>query len=642
MSSSADRRLTRAHELHRAGRVLEAKRMCEEIVAHDPLRHEAWAHLGRLLIQEEHYEQAVSSLSRAVSIAPAVAEYHANLGLAHGRAGRLEAAAGSMAQAAALEPHRAEAHYNLALVLGTLGSPYALAAFERASRLAPQNAQIRRAFAAALTRAGSVALVEGRLDEAEDFFRNALEHDSGSVPARFNLASALVQLGRTEESSATLRGLLELRPDEASARSNLLVVMNWSQSSDEDILREAIEFGSRHGPSRAHRTHANSRDPERRLRVGYFSADFSTLTPFLPVLFEAHDGAAFEFTCYSGAPSQDADVGRMRRHVHRWQEVSGLSDAALVDAIRTDQIDVLVDLTMHMAGSRLPAFADKPAPVQIAWLAYPGTTGIAAMDYRLTDPHLDPPGAPRHPYTEHSLHLPDSFWIYGDRLSDCEPGPLPATQNGFVTFGCLNSFAKTHDALVGLWSAVLRQVDDSRFILRAPSGKSRDRMLQAFERHGIAAARIEFVSQIPLREYLETYRRIDIGLDTFPYHGHTTSLDAAWMGVPTISRIGDKVVGRGGLSIARNLGLPGLAAEDDAGFVSTATDLANERPRLVTLRETLRARLRASPIMNAAEFARNLERAYRTAFRRWCEAATEGRTLSSDGRSASTCPERRR
>ncbi len=626
MSSSADRRLTCAHELHRAGRVLEAKRMCEEIVAHDPQRHEAWAHLGRLFIQEEHYEQAVSSLSRAVSIAPAVADYHVNLGLAHGRAGRLEAAAGSMAQAAALEPHRAEAHYNLALVLDALGSSYALAAFERAARLGPQNAQIRRAFAAALTRAGSVSLVEGRLDEAEDFFRNALEHDSVSVPTLFNLASALVQLGRADESFATLRGILKLRPDEWSARSNLLVVMNWSQSSDDDILREAIEFGSRHDPSRRHEAHPNSRDPGRRLRVGYFAADFSTLTPFLPALFEAHDGTAFEFTCYSGVPSQDADVDRMRRHVHRWREVSALSDAALVDAIRADQIDVLVDLTMHMAGSRLRAFADKPAPVQIAWLAYPGTTGVAAMDYRLTDPHLDPPDAPRHPYTERSLHLPDSFWLYGDRLPDCEPGPLPAMQNGFVTFGCLNSFAKTHDGLVGLWSAVLRQVDGSRFILRAPCGRSRDRILRTFERHGVATGRIEFVAQMPLREYLETYRRIDIGLDTFPCNGHTTSLDAAWMGVPTVSRIGDKVVGRGGLSIARNLGLPELAADNDAGFVSTATELANDRLRLLTLRETLRARLRASPIMNAAEYARNLEYAYRTAFRRWCEAAHGGST----------------
>jgi protein O-GlcNAc transferase len=273
--------------------------------------------------------------------------------------------------------------------------------------------------------------------------------------------------------------------------------------------------------------------------------------------------------------------------------------------VRAHGIDILVDLTMHMSVSQLMLFARKPAPVQIAWLAYPGTTGLAAMDYRVTDPHLDPPGASAQPYSEASLVMPESFWCYEAGSDAPDVAPLPARERGHVTFGCLNSFWKLNDA--------------SRFLLLAPEGSARKHLLAVLERSGVAAERIQFASRRPRAEYLTLYGGIDICLDALPYNGHTTSLDAFYMGVPVVTLVGDTIVGRAGLCQARNLDLPELVAETPDSFVNAAVTLAQDLERLAALRSGLRDRMRRSPLMDAPRFARNLERLYREAFQRWAE-----------------------
>jgi len=293
--------------------------------------------------------------------------------------------------------------------------------------------------------------------------------------------------------------------------------------------------------------------------------------------------------------------------------VRALDDAALCELIRQDGIDILVDFTMHIAGGRPLLFARKPAPLQIAWLAYPGTTGIEAMDFRLSDPRLDPDGFDNH-YSERTLRLTDSFWCYDPLTDQPEINPLPAIERGYLTLGCLNNPCKLTDYTLQLWGGVMRALPDARLELMVPPGRHRDRLLQRLQQQHIQAKRVGFVEFRPRAEYLRSYHGIDFGLDTFPYNGHTTSLDALWMGVPILTRVGRTSVGRAGLSQLYHVGLLDLAAESDAAFVGTAVALANDLPRLATLRGQLRTRLERSPLMDGPRFARNIEDACRSAW----------------------------
>ena len=287
-------------------------------------------------------------------------------------------------------------------------------------------------------------------------------------------------------------------------------------------------------------------------------------------LLSHHDHRQFEIFCYADVLRPDAVTERLRGYADVWRSTVGLSDQQLADLVRSDQIDILVDLTMHTADNRLLVFARKPAPVQVTWLAYPGTTGLSTIDYRLTDPYLDPPGLFDAFYSEESIRLPDTFWCY-DPLTDQPPvNALPALENGFITFGCLNNFCKVNDGCLALWAQVLRAVPQSRLLLRAPRGQAREHVLARLEQEGIAASRVEFADRQPRLEYLKLYQRIDLGLDPLPYNGHTTSLDAFWMGVPTLTLVGKTVVGRAGWSQLCNLGLKELAAETPEQYVALA------------------------------------------------------------------------
>jgi predicted O-linked N-acetylglucosamine transferase (SPINDLY family) len=295
-----------------------------------------------------------------------------------------------------------------------------------------------------------------------------------------------------------------------------------------------------------------------------------------------------------------------------------MTDEAVEQRIREDRVDVLVDLTLHMAQNRLLVFARKPAPVQVTFAGYPGTTGLSAIDYRLTDPYLDPPDFDDHCYAEESLRLADTFWCYDPPSGEPAVNPLPALEKGYVTFGCLNNFCKINPVVLKLWAQVLKAVERSQIMVLAAEGSHRRQTLDLLGREGIASDRVTFVARQSGRKYLELYHRIDMGLDTFPYNGHTTSLDSFWMGVPVVSLAGQTAVGRGGLSILSNLGLTELAAHDCERYIGIAVDLANNRPRLAELRATLRQRLQDSPLMDAPRFARNVEAAYRAMWQRWC------------------------
>jgi predicted O-linked N-acetylglucosamine transferase (SPINDLY family) len=318
---------------------------------------------------------------------------------------------------------------------------------------------------------------------------------------------------------------------------------------------------------------------------------------------------------YASVIRPDAVTERIRRATDAWHDVLGRSDAEVAEQIRRDGIDVLIDLTMHMAHNRALVFARKPAPVQAAWLAYPGGTGIAAMDYRLTDAFLDPVGEDPALYVEESLRLPDCWCCY-DPMSDAAPAS-PRGQRP-VCFGSLNNPCKLNEPLLHLWGGVLQRVADSRLLIQAISDRHRQEIGRLFESLGIALNRLEFVGRCGRGDYLRLYDRIDICLDPLPYNGITTTCDALWMGVPVVSLRGRTAAGRAGWSILSTIGLTELAADEPEDFLRIAAELAMDEPRLNDLRGTLRERMRRSPLMDGRRFAGNMESAYRQMWRSWC------------------------
>jgi predicted O-linked N-acetylglucosamine transferase (SPINDLY family) len=436
----------------------------------------------------------------------------------------------------------------------------------------------------------------------------------------YNAGIALNNLGRQEQAVAALRRAMQLSPEDPGPQSNLIFTMNFHPACDAgSILREAREWDERHcTPLRRQiQPHKNNRDADRPLRIGYVSADYwdHASAFFLLPLFRHHDRRQFVQFCYNQRAASDAVTQQMRDQVQHWRKIAGVTDAEVAALIRKDQIDILVDLKVHTGDNRLMVFARKPAPVQMTWLGYPGTTGLATMDYRLTDPYLDPPGETDAFYAEKSIRLPDTFWCYDPLGSEPAVNAPPCLKNGFITFGCLNNFAKVNDVLLSLWARVLNANPGSHLILLAPGGSARQ---WALDRLGIGPDRVEFVPRQTRLEYLQTYHRIDIGLDTLPYNGHTTSLDALWMGVPVVSQIGRTVVGRAGWSQLSNLGLTELAAKDDEQFVKIAGDLAGDFGRIAELRSGLRRRMIESPLMDSRKFTRGVEAAFRQAWREWC------------------------
>jgi predicted O-linked N-acetylglucosamine transferase (SPINDLY family) len=298
----------------------------------------------------------------------------------------------------------------------------------------------------------------------------------------------------------------------------------------------------------------------------------------------------------------------------------GLSDFQVADQIRTDRIDILVDLALHTAGNRLLVFARKPAPIQVSMLGMPATTGLTTMDYRLTDPYFDPPGPGDDNYAERSIRLSHSIWCYEPPDESPAVNELPALKNGYITFGCLNQFAKASRPALQVWLRTLQTLPGSRLILQAPRGGHRQEVLRRFEEGGVAGDRLEFADKVARPEYLCRFHGLDLSLDPFPYNGHTSSLDSLWMGVPVITLAGRTGVGRAGVSVLSNLGLPELIAETPEQYADIAAQWGRHPARLAELRSSLRVSMLESRLMDSKRYAAEVEDAFRRVWRTWCQA----------------------
>ena len=602
-----------AHQSHRPE---EAITLFQRMTALAPDNPDAFNNLGVALAAAHEFDQAADAYRRATQLRPAYAEAHNNLGSVLRDLGRVDDAIDSYRRAISLRPDYAEAHQNLALALQQQDRlQESLAAFQVAVKLKPNDPRLLYNLGIAYNDAGD-------LDRAILCHRRALSFDPRSFDALTGAARALKDAGMIDESLAAYRAALSIKPDPA-AHSRMLFTMHYQADiTPAQIFTEHRRWNDLYAKPLAPeiRPHTNARDPDRKLRVGFVSADFHDHPVgrcLLPIL-QHHDRANFEITCYASAPRNDDVTRQMKSLAEHWCDAFTLSDPQLAQQIRDDQIDILVDLAVHTAGNRLLAFARKPAPVQVTWLGWPGTTGMDAMDYRLSDPYLDPPGENDSNYSEKTIRLPDSFWPYFPIEADVDPNDLPALRNGYITFGCLNNFWKMNDRVVGMWADLLTAVQSSHLILRTPQGAPRQRLIDKFCSRNVDPARLEFGDRAPRHDYWKIYHRIDISLDTTPYGGHTTAMDSIWMGVPVISLAGALPVGRAGVTISNNIGLPELATRTPDSYIQTAATFAQDLPRLTDLRESLRLRLQNSPLMNAPQFIHNLENAFRTMWRAWC------------------------
>ena len=467
----------------------------------------------------------------------------------------------------------------------------------------------------------------GRMTEAVECQRRAMETEPDRPELLANLARALLETGQVTDGIELLRRAVEKMPQNPQIYSNLLFHLHHlPQLNPQKLFDEHKRWGHIHAPiSRAKTSHYNTPDPDRKLRIGYISPDFhrNSVAYFFESLLDGHNRQIVETYGYASVEFQDQFTRRFREKFDCYRNVCRLDDESLAELIEQDGIDILVDLAGHTGGNRLIAMAYKPAPIQVTYLGYPDTSGMQAIDYRLTDALVEPPEAQKF-YTEELVFLPDGFLCY--RPPDFAPTvtPLPADEKGHITFGSFNSSCKVNPVIAELWSEILKADKNHHLILKLKGGDEpeiKERCLGCFERFGIGPEKLNVCGWKTPPEHLQLYSRVDIALDTFPYNGTTTICEALWMGVPVVSLIGSKHhVSRVGLSILSRVGLEFFAASDPSEYINKALALAENRQSLAQIRSSMRARIATSGLCHAKAFARQLETAYRKMWYRWCQS----------------------
>ena len=576
---------------------------------------EAYNNRGNTLQKLGRSNDALDSYDKALQINPRYTEAHNNQGLALHELGRMQEALDSFDKALQLKPDFAEAHNNRGLALRELGQlEKSLDSFDNALQFDPQcvNTCYNR---------GNVLRKLGRLQEALDSFDKALQLKPDLAEAHNNRGLVLQDMIRLEEAEAAYRRALELKPDRELYFSNLLFLLNYAPDhSAEDIFAEYRAYDKRFGmPHRDQwRPHTRSRDPQRRLRIGYVSPDFSIHSTrfFLEPLLAQHNHDRFEIVAYAEVRKDDAMTKRYRGYIDHWVRTNELSDDELSERIRADGIDILVDLAGHTGKNRLGVFARKPAPVSVSWLGYGYTTGLTAIDYFLTDAATVPPDS-EHLFSETPWRIDTPAFAYRPADGMGEVGPLPALQRGYITFGTLTRAVRINHRTIRVWSEILKRVNNSRLVINSTNFRdptAQEALAGRFALEGIGAERLLIGFNSPPWDLL---RSIDITLDCFPHNSGTTLFESLYMGIPFITLAGRPSVGRLGSSILQGAGHPEWIAHSEEEYADKAVALAGDPAALASIRDGLRDDVRHSSIMDEKAFARNVEHAYLQMFEQW-------------------------
>ncbi len=645
--------LAAAATLHKQGRLAEAERLYLELLRVAPGHPDGLHLLGNLHYQRGDAATAVDLIARAITANPRSPIYHYNLGNAERELGRLDEAAAAFRREIALNPAFAKAHNNLGNIWRLKGDSEAAAAcFRRAVELDPQSAEAwtnlgatlhdlrqspealechRHALAsqpnllAAHINYASALIDDGQRGLAEFHLRRALEIAPGHADALQNLAVLLTSLDRFEEAFELFGQLRSAAPDDYGVYRNILAAILYHPTFDtRRRFAEHEQFGrtvARSAPDAAP-SFSNSPEPERRLRIGWLSSDFREhpVARNIQPLFDRFDRGRTDHICYSDAPAADGLTTWFRNWADLWRPIFGLEDTAVADLIRKDAIDILVILAGHFDTNRPQVAAWRPAPVQVSFHD-PATSGLAAMDYLIADPILVPRRTEER-FTERICRLP-SYYLHAPIAAAPSVAPPPSAAAGHATFGCFGNPSKINSLVLALWADLLGRLPGSQLLLRYQdqyrSPELRSRILKPFQARGVNAERIHFDDQAKAdNTHLQSYARVDVALDTFPFSGSTTTFEALWMGVPVVTFAGDTMAARWSASMLHALHLDELVAGSAHEYVDIAAGVASDPARLARLRGELRPRLARSPLCDGRSRARQLERLLRTLWRRWC------------------------
>ncbi len=568
--------------------------------------------LGTALRFSGKLDQALAVYRRALQADPNSAHIHFNLGTTLKELGQPEQALVSYRKVIALKPDAAEAYCNLCSILHKLGQ------YDAALEVGRQAVKLNPGLAEAHSNLGYVLKEVGQHDAAMECFQHAIAANPNYAKVHGNIAGLYQKIGEMDKAIAGFRRSLEMEPA-LSTYSDLLFVLNYSPGvTPSESLSDAQKFGQMASAKVTNRhTKWKNKPPPERLRVGMVSGDFRDhpVGYFLESILTHIDPARIELVAYTTQTQEDEVTQRLRTSFTAWQSLVGKNDEDAAKMIHDDGIHILIDLAGHTAYSRLPLFAWKPAPIQVAWLGYFATTGLAEMDYLIAD-HVGVPEANRDHFTEQVWYLPESRLCFSPPETDLPVADLPAVDNGYITFGCFQNLSKVSEVVLSTWADALKAVPDSHLRWQCKQfddAPVAEKILQRFEQLGIAPERIDLHGGTSRETYLAAHGEVDMLLDTFPYPGGTTTCEALWMGVPTLTLAGDTLLSRQGASMLTSAGLPDWIADSREAFVAKAVSLSGHSSgnvaALADLRASLRDQVRVSPLFDAPRFAHDLEEA---------------------------------
>jgi protein O-GlcNAc transferase len=578
---------------------------------------EAYTNLGVAQQELLDWDAAIASCDKAIACNPSYAAAHFNRGLALDSQNQWEAALTSYETAIALQPDYPGAFCNRGHTLHVCGKlDDAVASYDKAISL-------KANYSDAYYNRGITLLALGRVDDAEQSYRQALTINPKLEQAHHNLALSLQTRGEIALAMQSFRAALACNPNRADSHTGLLYCLSSDATVDAKALfAEHLRFGEQfEAPLRASwQPHSNTREPERILKVGIVSADLCrhAIATFIePLLQELAQSSQYSLHAYYNNTIQDPVTARLKTYFFQWNAIAAMSDDALAAKIRADGIDILIDLSGHTALNRLLTFARKPAPIQITWMGFPGTTGLQAMDYYLTDRFFLPPGQFDHLFTEKLVYLPASAPFLPSTDAP-EVNGLPALANGYLTFGSFNRRTKISAPVVALWAQVLRALPNARMVIGAMEANEGPSLLACFADEGIAPNRLSIFPKSDMKTYLGLHHQVDICLDTFPYNGGTTNLHALWMGVPTLTLSGSTPVSHTGATVLGHLDLGEFQAKSEKEFVDASLLLSFNLDHLSEIRSTLRQRFDTTAVRQPKILTNGIECAFRTMWNRWC------------------------
>lgn len=608
---SANELVNKAITMCEQGKAPEARVLLEVALPLAPSDMMALQRFATLLSQSGDHPSSLILYQHLVKHLPDNREIRMLLGVEYAETGNYEQAVDSFLTCLNAGPDNSVLHQMIGIAFNELGRhDAALQHFSAAHMLNPEDDS-------ALTHLAKALIHTQRISDAEGYLLKALTINPSNALAYNSIARIYKSQGRSIEAAAAFRKALELEPYNSVVVNNLLLCLNYLPDippetlfAEHQLLCDQV-YGASTIPPQTKYHHANQE-----LRIGYVSGDFhnhSVAFFFEPILLN-HDRQRFTIFCYSNDHREDDTTLRLRATGAEWRSIVGLSDELAAEMVRSDAIDILVDLSGHSSENRLGLFALKPASAQISWLGYPHSTGLKQMDYFLTDELCDPPGMTEHLYTEKLVRLPGAFSCYLPPLQFPAVSRPPVVVSGVVTFGSFNNYAKVNDDLISMWAEILKRVSGSRLFLKSMAlsdHTTQQTVLAKFLSCGISADRIALLRTVnSALDHLALYSQIDIALDTFPYHGTTTTCEALWLGVPVITLAGSTHAARVGVSLLSAVGCPELVAKTAADYINIATTLAGDLGRLHYYRDNLRTMMATSALMDAAGLTKNLEKIF--------------------------------